>query len=212
MILTVAALALGALGQIPRQADVNLVENEYLRAHLVTLNVVGHYRTAADIPQIVYCLGTFIVSRDNGSRRRCAKDQVLFVDRGDQIELRADVEPRPDLFVVELKQPPTGQFVLLQEDAVNAAPEVYKLLFENGMVRVFLMTLDRGQRTRMHWQPGGDLLFPLTTAQLRSQLPDDSTRTIELRARVPRWTPAATRHVLENSGSTQAVAVLVEVK
>jgi hypothetical protein len=205
-------LLLAAWLQTPRQMDATLLENEYLRAHLVTLNLVGHYRTAVDTPQIVYCLGTFSVSRDSGARRRCAKDQVLFVDRGDQIELRADVEPRPDLLVVELKQPPTGQYVLLQEDAVNAAPEVYRLLFENGLLRVFRMTIAPGQKTKMHWHPGGDLLVPLTTARTRSVLPDGEARVIDLQARVPRWTAAATRHALENSGTTEAVAIVVELK
>ena len=207
---TVAALV--ATAQSPRQMDATLLENEYLRAHLVTLNLIGHYRTVADTPQVVYCLGTFTVSRDNGARRRCAKDQVLFVDRGDQIELRAAVEPRPDLFVVELKQPPTGQYVLLQEDAVNAAADVYQLLFENAAVRVFRMTIGPGQKTRIHWHPGGDLLFPLTTAKTRSTLPDGTDAAIDLQARVPRWTAAATRHILENTGTTEALAILIELK
>jgi len=206
------AVLLAALAQTPRQYDAALFENEYLRAHLVTLNVVGHYRTVADTPQIVYCLGTFSVSRDTGARRRCARDQVLFVDRGDQIELRADMEPRPDLLIVELKQPPTGQYVLLQEDVTNAAPEVYRLLFENLLVRVFRLTIGPGRKTGLHWHPGGDFLFPLTTAPLKAVLPDGTSTTISLQARVPRWTAAATRHVLENSGSAEVVALLVELK
>jgi hypothetical protein len=208
----VLLLLLAVLVQTPRQADAVLLENEYLRAHLVTLNVVGHYRTAADTPQIVYCLGTFAVSRDNGARRRCAKDQLLFVDRGDQIELRADVEPRPDLLIVELKQPPSGAFVLLQEDAARLAADTYRLVFENVVVRVFLMTLARGQKTDLHWHPGRDLLFPLTTATLRSVLPDGTAVSLDLRARVPRWTASATRHVIENTGTTDAAAILVELK
>ena len=205
-------LLLLALAQTPRQYDAALIDNEYLRAHLVTLNLIGHYRTAADTPQVIYCLGAFVVSRDNGSRRRCARDQVLFVDRGDQIELRADVEPRPDLLVVELKQQPSGRYVLLQEDAANVAPDVYRLLFENGMVRVFRVTIAPGQKTRVHWHPGGDLLFPLTTAKNRSITPDGESLAIDLQSRVPRWTPAATRHQLENPGTTESVAVLVELK
>lgn len=205
-------LLLAALAQPPRQADATLLDNEYLRAHLVTLNLVGHYRTAADTPQLVYCLGSFTVSRDNGSRRRCAKDQLLFVDRGDQIELRADVEPRPDLLVVELKQDANGPLVLLQEDVTNAAPDVYQRLFENSLVRVFRMVLEPAHQTKMHWHPGGDLLFPLTTAKTVAMLPDGTTQTIELQARVPRWTAAATRHRLSNAGTTEAVAILVELK
>lgn len=205
-------LLLAALAQTPRQYDAALFENEYLRAHLVTLNPIGHYRTAPDTPQIVYCLGAFTVSRDNGSRRLCGKDQLLFVDRGDQIELRADLEPRPDLLVVELKQAATGQYVLLQEDATNVAADVYQLLFENVLLRVFRMTLAPNQKTRMHWHPGGDFLFPLTSASTRSILPDGEARTILLQARVPRWTAAATRHSLENTGATEAVAILIELK
>lgn len=206
------AVLLLALAQTPRQYDAALLDNEYVRAHLVTLNLIGHYRTAADTPQVIYCLGAFIVSRDNGARRRCARDQVLFVDRGDQIELRADVEPRPDLLVVELKQQPTGHYVLLQEDAVNAAADAYRLLFENGMVRVFRVAIAPGQKTRAHWHPGGDLLFPLTSAKTRSIASDGESVTIDLQSRVPRWTPGATRHQLENAGTTECVAVLVELK
>lgn len=205
-------LLLAALLQTPRQYDAALIENEFVRAHLVTLNLVGHYRTAPDTPQVVYCLGTFVVSRDTGARRRCAIDQVLFVDRGDQIELRADVDPRPDLLVVELKQPPAGHYVSLQEDAINAAGSVYRVMFENAMVRVIRMAIAPGQKTRMHRHPGGDLLFPLTTATTRSTLDDGSVRTIGLRARVPRWTAASTRHILENTGATEAVAILIELK
>ena len=205
-------LLLASLLQTPRQYDAALLENEFLRAHLVTLNLVGHYRTVADTPQVVYCLGTFTVSRDNGSRRRCDKDQLLFVDRGDQIELRADVEPRPDLLVVELKQPPTGQFVLLQEDAVNAAPEVYHLLFENTSIRAFRLTLAPGQKTKIHWHPGGDFLFPLTTAKTRTTLGDGTSLTVDLQARVARWSAAASRHILENVGTTEAVGIVIELK
>jgi hypothetical protein len=208
----VYGLLAAALIQAPRQYDALLLENEYLRAHLVTLNLIGHYRSAEDVPQAIYCLGSFVVSRANGSRRRCENNQVLFVDRGDQIELRADVEPRPDLLVVELKGPPTGEFMLLAEDAVNAAANAYRLLMENRAIRVFRLELAPGERTRMHWHPGGDFLFPLTTATLQTTTPDGSARRIDLQARVPRWTAAATRHALANVGTTQASAVVVEVK
>lgn len=205
-------LLLAALVQTPRQYDAALLDNEFLRAHLVTLNLVGHYRTVADTPQVVYCLGTFTVSRDNGSRRRCDKNQLLFVDRGDQIELRADVEPRPDLLVVEFKQAPTGQYVLLQEDAVNAAPEVYHLLFENVYLRAFRLTIAPGHKTKVHWHPGGDFLFPLTTAKLTSTPSDGTAVAIDVQARVPRWNASASRHVLENTGTTEAVAIVIELK
>jgi hypothetical protein len=205
-------LMAAALVQAPRQYDAALFENEYIRAHLVTLNLIGHYRTAADTPQVVFCLGSFLVSRDNGSRRRCTNEQLLFIDRGDQIELRADVEPRPDLLVIELKQPPTGEFLLIQEDAVNAASDAYQMLFENRSMRIIRMTLARGQRTKMHWHPGGDFLFPLTTSALRSTAPDGSALRLDLQARIPRWTGAATRHATENVGATEAVAMIFEVK
>jgi len=122
------------------------------------------------------------------------------------------VEPRPDLLVIELKQPPSGQYVLLQEDATNVAADVYHLLFENAMVRVIRMVMPPGQRTRIHWHPGGDFLFPLTTARLQSTLSDGQVQAIDLQARVPRWTAVASRHALANAGTTEAVAVLVELK
>ena len=106
-----------------------------------------------------------------GHRRTPARFDV------EQDQLFRELE-RARLLVVELKQPATGQYVLLQEDATNAASEVYRLLFENALLRVFRMTIGPGQKTKMHWHPGGDFLFPLTTATMRAILPDGGSSTL----------------------------------
>jgi hypothetical protein len=47
---------------------------------------------------------------------------------------------------------------------------------------------------------------------MRSTSPVGSARDIELRARVPRWTAGEVRHAIENTGTTEALAILIELK
>jgi hypothetical protein len=208
VLLLVAAAS--AIAQVPRQYDVAVFENDSIRVHMVILNTVGRFHAVADAPQLLYCFGPVTLQGDTGIDA-CAKDQVVFIPPG-SVDLRASSDPRPEVLIAEVKRPPSGDFVSRQDEATRAAPDAYRVLFENDVVRVIRFGMKPGQRTKVHWQAGSDFLYPLTTARIRSTSPIGSARDIELRARVPRWTAGETRQALENTGTTDALAILIELK
>jgi hypothetical protein len=197
--------------QPPRQIDATLLDNAFLRVHLVTLNDVNHFRSTTDGAQVLYCLGSFMVLRDDGSLERCTRGHVLFAGSG-TIDFRADGDLRPDMLIAEIKQPPAGGFAPAPDDAAIVAPDIYKVVLDNATVRVMTVNIKPGQRTRMHRHPGYDLRFPLTTAKTRWTTPEGRAIDVDLTARVPRWTVEESEHVLENVGTTESVTVLIELK
>jgi hypothetical protein len=209
----VLVAAFGVLNafQVPRQYDAAVFENEFLRVHVVTLNTVGHFRANAGVPQVIYCLGALSAIRDDGSTEPCARDQAIFVSSG-ALDLRADGDARPEVLVAEIKQRPTGFFLARQDDAVKAAADVYHLLLENETVRVMRIALTAGQRTKTHWLAGRDFIYPLTSARTRLTFADGNQLTVEMRARLPRWTADETRYAVENVGATDEVALVIELK
>src|SRR6266436_747152 len=72
-----ADLYAAVAAQPPRQIDALLLENQFLRVHLVTLNDVNHFRSTTDAAQVLYCLGSFMVLRDDGSLQRCTRGNAL---------------------------------------------------------------------------------------------------------------------------------------
>jgi hypothetical protein len=197
--------------QPPRQIDALLLENQFLRVHLVTLNDVNHFRSATDTAQVLYCLGSFMVLRDDGSLERCARGHALFAASG-TIDFRADGDARPDMLIAEIKLPPAGGFGVRTDDATIIAPDIYKVLLDNDTVRVMSVQIKPGQRAKMHWQPGYALRYPLTTAKTRLTTPTGLVIDMDLTARVPRWTADESEHTLENVGTTDSVTVLIELK
>jgi hypothetical protein len=208
-----AALVLAATVRIqpPRQSDAVVFENEFMRVRVHTLNTTGHFRSPADVPQVIYCLGSVVVAHDDGSAGRCVRDDVLYLDSG-WVDLKADRDARPEVLVAEIKQSSGDPSVDRQDAAAKVAPGVYGLLFENEVVRVIRVGIRPGQRTAMHWHAGDDFRYPLTSARTRYTFVDGSIQDVEQLARVPRWTGEASEHILENVGSTEALAILIEVK
>lgn len=205
-------LSIIVVAQTPRQIDAPLLENQYLRVHLATLNDVNHFRSASDGAQVLYCGGSFVVLRDDGSFGRCAKGDVLFVPMGESLDFRSDGEPRPEMLIAEVKLPHGNDFVLHTDDAASVAPDVYHVLLDNDTVRVLRIGIAPGQRTKMHRHNGYDLRYPLTTATTRSTGPNGIWVDVNLQARVPRWTQPEVEHMLENVGTTESVAILIELK
>jgi hypothetical protein len=208
-----AALVLAATlrAQPPRQSDAVVFENEFIRVRVHTLNTTGHFRSPADAPQVIYCLGSVVVAHDDGSTRRCVRDDVVYLDSG-WVDLKAERDARPEVLVAEIKQRSGDPYVDRLDAAAKVAPDVYRLLFENEVVQVMRVGIRPGQRTAMHWHAGDDFLYPLTSALTRYTFVDGSMQDVEHLARVPRWTGESSEHVLENVGSTEALAILIEVK
>lgn len=98
----------------------------------------------------------------------------------------------------------------MPEDAVTAAPQVYKVVAEDDRVRVLESRLKPGEKTAVHGHPE-IVAIALTNSSVRFTGPDGETAEAELPAGAP-MIFEATEHTTENIGSEDAVVIIVELK
>ncbi len=95
-------------------------------------------------------------------------------------------------------------------DAVSVVPDLYKVLFENDRVRVLETRYGPGAKSEMHSHP--DLVVvALTPAKVKFTLADGQTVDMELQASQVAFVEA-TEHTVENTGTSELHAILVELK
>ncbi len=95
-------------------------------------------------------------------------------------------------------------------DAVSVVPDLYKGLFENDRVRVLETRYGPGDKSEMHSHP--DLVVvALTPAKIKFTLADGQTVDMELPARESAFVEAQ-EHTVENTGTSEIHAILVELK
>ena len=104
------------------------------------------------------------------------------------------------------------------DDAVKAAPEHHKVLYENGTVRVLETPLGPGERTAIHSHSWPAALYILSWSDLLQYNPDGhiifDTRTMPERPEPGSaiWTPPVPSHSVENIGSDNLLIIAVETK
>jgi hypothetical protein len=206
-------VAASAAAQLPRQIDAPVLENTFVRAHVVTLNTVEHYRSTVDGPQLVYCVGAFAVARsdDEGAVSRCRPRELVFQSSG-WLDFKADGDARPEMLVVEIKHRPAGDFFVTRDDATRVAPDVYRVMLDNEAVRVVEVHLEALRRTATHRQVGRTLEWPLTSATVRLTRASGGPQNLALVARVPRWSAEAIEQAVENVGMNDLRAIHIEIK
>jgi hypothetical protein len=96
------------------------------------------------------------------------------------------------------------------DDPVTVAGDVYKLVMENDRVRVMDFMAKPGQRTAMHWHPD-NVVYALSDYSVRIEYPDGRSREGFSRAGHAFWRHAGV-HAFVNTGSTDARALIIEVK
>jgi quercetin dioxygenase-like cupin family protein len=115
--------------------------------------------------------------------------------------------------IIELKKPaPTNHGGVPADDGTKVAPDVYKLLYENNRVRVIRVGSKPGQKTLMHSHPGSAFRYPMANSKGRLTMPDGTSRELDSKLGVVRWTELPTRHIAENIGTTDGHTLLVEIK
>lgn len=97
-----------------------------------------------------------------------------------------------------------------QQDAVKLSPQYYKVLLDNDQVRVIEYRLKPGEREVTHSHPAG-VLYSLGEAKLRVTYPDGRVEDIVATGGEAHWRNPVT-HALENTGNTDAHALVVEPK
>ncbi|VVB90312.1 Uncharacterised protein [uncultured archaeon] len=95
-------------------------------------------------------------------------------------------------------------------DALQAAPDVYKLLMENDRVRVLDVRVKPGEKTKMHSHPER-VVYALSDHKLKFTSIDGESRELELKTGQVLWLEAGA-HATENTGKTEAHNLAVELK
>jgi quercetin dioxygenase-like cupin family protein len=97
------------------------------------------------------------------------------------------------------------------QDPLEAAPDMYRLLFENDEVRVMEVTFQPGQAIAAHTHPHPHSVYVLEGGALRISKPDGSSMDATLEVGQVLWIPAE-RHWAENTGETVVRLLVTEIK
>ncbi len=95
-------------------------------------------------------------------------------------------------------------------DALQAAPDVYKLLMENERVRVLEVRLGPGKKTKMHSHPDR-VVYVLSDHRLKFTSAEGEEKELELKKGQVLWIEEGA-HATENPGKTEVHNLAVELK
>jgi beta-alanine degradation protein BauB len=98
----------------------------------------------------------------------------------------------------------------MHEDAVHAAPKMYKVLLENHRVRVLEARIKAGVTAPMHSHPGSVVYF-LSDAKAKFIFPDGKTEIIEGKKGQVMWHDHLA-HAVEDIANHEAHVLIVELK
>ncbi|MDA8156328.1 MAG: hypothetical protein M0Z52_07735 [Actinomycetota bacterium] len=96
------------------------------------------------------------------------------------------------------------------EEALTAAPNNYKLLFENDRVRMLDLSIDPGDRTVMH-SLRDHLVYIVTDCTATFISPGGQPEQCTLNRGQATWFPARS-HEIANNGTKPMEAIIVEFK
>lgn len=94
-------------------------------------------------------------------------------------------------------------------DAVQAAPNIYKVLLENDRVRVLEIRMKPGDKSAMHAHPDY-VLYVVSPAKVNFTEDDGLSAEVEFPVGAA-WRDAES-HAVENTGSSEALAIAIELK
>ncbi len=100
---------------------------------------------------------------------------------------------------------------LAAPDPLAAAPDMYKLLFENEKVRVMEVTFKPGQKIAEHSHPHEHFVTVLKPGTLTIHHADGTAAVNELHTDQVVWLPAET-HWAQNTGKTEVKLLVSEMK
>ncbi len=95
-------------------------------------------------------------------------------------------------------------------DPVEVSPNNYKVLLENDQVRVLQMDLKAGETDEVHSHPSETVYF-IKGGKAKIHLPDGGVVEADIPDGHVMWNEAWT-HQVENAGSSDILAIIVEAK
>ena len=96
------------------------------------------------------------------------------------------------------------------EEALTAAPNNYKLLFENDRVRMLSLTIDPGERTAMH-SLRDHLVYNISDCTATFITPGGEAEKCNMNAGQAHWFPG-TSHEMANEGTKPLELIITEFK
>lgn len=98
-----------------------------------------------------------------------------------------------------------------QNDAVNVAPQLHTVIYEDEKMRVLKVSVNPGDVAEMHWHPH-NINYILKSGKLRFTDPQNNSKEIELtEGMVTSWTQEA-MHAVQNTGTSTVETIQVELK
>lgn len=95
-------------------------------------------------------------------------------------------------------------------DAVNIAPHIHTVAFEDDRMRVLKVTVKPGDKADMHWHPHS-INYITASGELRFTKPDGSSADVEL-TEGQVTSSGESSHAVENIGDTTVETIQVELK
>ena len=95
-------------------------------------------------------------------------------------------------------------------DAVQVAPHVYKVLFENERVRLLEVRLKAGESSAMHSHPAY-VIYGLSEGTVKFNSPSGESADVPVKAGDVMWREPED-HAVDNVGSTDVGALIFELK
>lgn len=96
------------------------------------------------------------------------------------------------------------------QDAVKVAPDTYRVLLNNDQVRVLETHLQPGSSSPMHSHPA-HVIYGMSDSRVRFTNPDGKSIDATIKAGETAWHEAES-HSVKNIGTTEARALLIELK
>lgn len=96
-------------------------------------------------------------------------------------------------------------------DALDVAPQYYTVRIDNDRVRVLEYHLKPGESEPMHSHAAG-VAYIVSGAKVRTILPNGNQEEGELKTGDVHWRPENVAHAVENIGTTEERAIIVELK
>ncbi|HMI08975.1 MAG TPA: hypothetical protein VK497_01080 [Candidatus Saccharimonadales bacterium] len=96
------------------------------------------------------------------------------------------------------------------DDAVNIAPHLHAILFEDDKLRVLKVSVKPGDEAKMHWHPR-NINYVLSAGKLGFTKPDGSSVDIDL-SEGQVTSSVESSHEVKNIGDTIVETVQVELK
>lgn len=97
-----------------------------------------------------------------------------------------------------------------KDDAVNVAPHIHEVVFEDDKLRVLKVTVGPQAKAEMHWHPR-NINYITKSGKLRFNKPDGTSIDVDL-AEGQVTSADTSSHAVENIGDTTVETIQVELK